>query len=205
LILLVFSPRTFFFPLIITLVLFLFSPYSEAAADTGSAGGQLPSDRTLILIKKSTQTLSIIQNGKPIHSYPCSFGVNPNGDKEQLGDNKTPEGHFYVTDKSTLDNHPYLGKKWLGISYPDIAHAETGLKQALIDMYQYQSILRANERGSMPPQNTALGGWIGIHGGRDELTKTGVNWTEGCIALLEKDLDELYSLIDTGTEIIITR
>lgn len=199
-----FHPRTLLSSILVALVLCLFSPISQAADDIGD-GGQLPTDRTLVLIKKSTQTLSIIQNGKPTHRYRCAFGVNPNGDKEQLGDNRTPEGHFYVTDKSMLDNHPYLGKKWLGISYPDVPHAEKGLKQSLIDSYQYQSIVRANERGSMPPQNTALGGWIGIHGGRDELTQNGVNWTEGCIALQEKDLDELYSLIDTGTEIIITR
>ena len=198
-------PRTIWSSLFLSLFLLLMPLGAAASPADSTDGGQYPADRTLVLIKKSTQTLSVIKNGKQIQSYPCAFGVNPNGNKEKRGDNRTPEGHFYVTDKSQLDNHPYLGNKWLGISYPDVSHAERGLRDALIDMYQYQSILSANEQGSMPPQNTSLGGWIGIHGGRDDLTKTGVNWTEGCIALLEKDLDELYALIDTGTEIIITK
>lgn len=156
-----------------------------------------------ILIDKDTQTLSIYDKGQVVKTFRCVFGVNPNGDKEHLGDNKTPVGRFYVTDKETLNGDPVLGNKWIGLSYPDVQHAETGLRKGLISSDQYWAIANANSEHRMPPQNTALGGWIGIHGAHEDLTREGVNWTEGCIALLDSDLQELFSLLRVGTPVLI--
>lgn len=183
----------------------LWFSYQPAAA----AGGPLEmlagtQDAMVLVIKKSAKTLTLYEQGKAIKDYRAVFGVNPDGNKVRQGDNRTPEGIFYITEKELLNNHPYLGRKWFGLSYPDVNHAQRGLAQSMISYDQYDAIIRANHNHDLPPQNTALGGWIGIHGGREELTSEGVNWTEGCIAMLDKDLEELYTVIKPGTKVIIT-
>ena len=157
----------------------------------------------VLIISKSAHTLTLVKDGQAIKKYICVFGVNPDGDKLQQGDNRTPEGVFFITDKEKLGNHPYLGRTWMGLSYPAVSHAERAVRQNLINSEQYQAILAANRTGEMPPQNTRLGGWIGIHGGREDLTKQKINWTEGCIAMLDSDLEELYTLITPGTKVIV--
>lgn len=183
--------------------LLLFKPCEALAAGPGDVLPVLP-DELVLVIKKSAHMMTIYKEGKPVKNYRAVFGVNPDGDKVRQGDNRTPEGVFYITDKERLGDHPYLGKKWFGISYPDVSHAERALNQSLINVDQYRAIVSANNEKAMPPQNTGLGGWIGIHGGREDLTEQGINWTEGCIAMLDKDLEELYSLVTPGTKVIIT-
>ncbi len=158
----------------------------------------------VLLIKKSAHTLTVYQEGKAVKDYLAVFGVNPDGDKVRQGDNRTPEGVFYITDKERLGENPYLGQKWFGLSYPDVAHAERALAQALISPAQFNAIVSANTAQDMPPQSTSLGGWIGIHGGREDLTRERINWTEGCIAMLDKDLEELFLMVTPGTKVIIT-
>lgn len=191
-------PRRIIFLMFFALI-FVYG-HSALAAATAPA---IPQDPILLVISKSSHSLTLFKEGQPIKKYTCVFGVNPDGDKLQQGDNRTPEGTFFITDKEKLGNHPYLGRTWLGLSYPDIRHAERAVRQNLISSDQYQAIVAANSSGYMPPQNTKLGGWIGIHGGREDLTKQTIDWTEGCIAMLDSDLEELYSLISPGTKVII--
>lgn len=169
-----------------------------------SVGAAEPSpEPVMLVISKSAHTLTLFKEGKPVKKYTCVFGVNPDGDKIQQGDNRTPEGIFFITDKEKLGNHPYLGRTWMGISYPAVSHAERAVSQALISPEQYQAIVAANRNGYLPPQNTRLGGWIGIHGGREDLTQQKIDWTEGCIAMLDSDLEELYAMIPAGTKVVI--
>lgn len=157
----------------------------------------------VVLVEKSANKMTVFYQGKPLKSFLCVSGVNAQGDKQRQGDNRTPEGKFFITDKERLNDHPYLGKKWLGLSYPDPIHAQKGIDNNLINLNQYQKIIQANAQKVQPPQNTALGGWIGIHGGREDLTKDKINWTEGCLALQDSDLEELYNMVQYGTTVII--
>lgn len=163
------------------------------------------SGQTALVVEKSRKRVTLFLNGKNFKSYICVGGVNPDGDKQQRGDNRTPEGRFFITEKEPLDNHPYLGRKWLGLSYPSIKHAEKGLQKDLITYEQYQSIVRANTQQYLPLQYTDLGGAVGIHGGNDFLTRDGINWTEGCVALRDNDLDEVYELVSYGTPVYIVQ
>ncbi|HSR37076.1 MAG TPA: L,D-transpeptidase family protein, partial [Desulfurivibrionaceae bacterium] len=88
----------------------------------------------------------------------------------------------------------------LGLSYPNIEHAERGLRDRLIDERQYDSIVRSITQGRIPPSNTALGGEIFIHGDGEFW-----QWTYGCVALRNKDIEELYPVIKVGTEVIIKK
>jgi murein L,D-transpeptidase YafK len=188
------------FILLMLLVSFVICGYPVVSAAVAPAGDQEP---LLLVISKSAQTLTLFKEGQAVKRYICVFGVNPDGDKLQQGDNRTPEGTFFITDKEKLGSHPYLGRTWLGLSYPATNHAERAVSQNLISQEQYRAIVAANRIGAIPPQNTRLGGWIGIHGGREDLTRRKVNWTEGCIAMLDSDLEELYASISLGTKVII--
>jgi len=157
----------------------------------------------VVLVEKSANTMTVFYQGKPVKRFLCVSGVNTQGDKQRQGDNRTPEGTFFITDKELLHDDPYLGRKWIGLSYPDPVHAQRGMEQKLISVSQYQEIILANEQKVQPPQDTALGGWIGIHGGRDDLTERKINWTEGCLALQDDDLTELYKMVQYGTTVII--
>lgn len=158
---------------------------------------------TVVIVEKSVNKMTVFYQGKALKSFTVVSGVNDQGDKQRQGDNRTPEGRFFITEKERLNDHPYLGRKWLGLSYPDPVHAQRGVENNLININQYREIVRANEQKVQPPQNTALGGWIGIHGGREDLTKARINWTEGCLALQDADLEELYRLVDYGTPVVI--
>lgn len=157
----------------------------------------------LVLVEKAANKMTVFQQGSPVKSFLCVSGVNPQGDKQKQGDNRTPEGQFFITEKERLNDHPYLGRKWLGLSYPTPVHAQKGLENNLINSDQYNEIVGATDQKVLPPQNTALGGWIGIHGGREDLTKQRINWTEGCLALQDSDLEILYAMVQYGTPVII--
>ena len=128
--------------------------FGQAAVLAAQGTPDVDKDPLVLVISKSAHTLTLFQDGRAVKKYTCVFGVNPDGDKIQQGDNRTPEGTFYITDKEKLGNHPYLGRSWLGLSYPDVSHAERAVNQKLISVEQYQAILDANHRGALPPQNT---------------------------------------------------
>ena len=194
--------------LIINCIIMLFCSFSLISSTAEAASDQMLHEITsqqdmVVVVEKSVNKMTVFYQGKPLKSFLCVSGVNSQGDKQRQGDNRTPEGQFFITDKERLNNDPYLGHKWVGISYPDIPHAQKAMEDNLISASQYQQIVAANEEKVQPPQNTALGGWIGIHGGREDLTLKGINWTEGCLAMQDKDLEELYGIVQYGTPVVI--
>lgn len=157
-----------------------------------------------IVVSKSSHTLSLVYNGEVIKSYHVELGEGGTGDKQVEGDHKTPEGTFYVTDKQVMDPPDYyLGSRWLGVSYPNIEDAQRGLQQGLIDQQTYDEIVNAVNNGENPPQDTALGGNIGIHGG--SVPSFGSDWTWGCVGLKNSDIQEFYGYMHGGTPIIIQK
>ncbi|MEW6500848.1 MAG: L,D-transpeptidase family protein [Thermodesulfobacteriota bacterium] len=150
----------------------------------------------LIEIHKSRKTLYLFEGDKLWRAYPVLVGQNPVDDKVRRGDACTPEGKFYICQKNPRSKY-HLS---LGLSYPNIEHAERGLRDRLIDERQYDSIVRSITQGRIPPANTALGGEIFIHGDGEYW-----QWTYGCVALRNKDIEELYQVIKVGTEVIIRK
>ncbi len=102
-------------------------------------------------------------------------------------------GHLAFTknDKSAF----YLS---LGLSYPNAAHAERGLRDGLITRLQYETMMRALRAKKGPPQNTRLGGDIYIHGNGAQ-----TDWTWGCVALSNEDIRELFDAVNLGTPVTI--
>lgn len=156
-----------------------------------------------IVIWKSHYSLTLYKGDIPIKTYPAVFGRGfADGDKERSGDRRTPEGDFYIC---TM-NHSKRFYKFMGLSYPGLKHAERGFRKGLISVKEYSEIQRAAQEGRQPPWETRLGGAVGIHGrlqgDRAALTAKD-NWTDGCIALANADVDELFSIISVGTPVTI--
>lgn len=147
-----------------------------------------------LIVRKSKRELEVFDGEKSIKTYHIVLGFAPVGDKEKEGDGKTPEGDFYIFTKNDKSKF-YLS---LGVSYPSIEDAERGLKAKLITADDRDKIVQAVKNKKMPPQNTALGGEIYIHGG-------GIagDWTRGCVALRNEEIKELFDALSVGTQVKI--
>lgn len=155
-----------------------------------------------LFVDISDKLLTVYNGSTPLKSYHVELGDSGSGDKKIAGDHKTPEGDFYITQKLVLSpSDEYLGSRWMRLSYPNIEDAERGLDSGLIDKATYDSIVNAINNGQTPPQNTALGGGVGIHGG--STLKLGTNWTYGCVGLSNADVEDFYNFVKVGTRVTI--
>ncbi len=155
-----------------------------------------------IRVSKATKTLFVYQGTELVRKIRADFGVNVFADKVKRGSTRdpdhwrTPEGVFYVVRKNPQSQF----YKALVLNYPTAEDAERGRRENLITQAQYRDIVRAEEEMRMPPMNTALGGYIEIHG---RGTGAGVNWTQGCVAIHDQEIDDLWQLAHVGTPVLI--
>lgn len=146
------------------------------------------------MVLKSKRRLLLYSDGKLVRNYRVGLDFNPVDDKIKEGDGATPEGEFYIFTKNGRSAY-YLS---LGLSYPNAQAAERGLRDALISKEQYHRIINAIKRKGAPPQDTALGGQIYIHGRGAQR-----DWTWGCVALEDQDMRELFDAVPVGTTVIV--
>jgi len=142
-----------------------------------------------IHIDKSDYSLSLYSDTLLLKQYPVVFGWNSVDDKLRQGDGCTPEGNYKVLAKYDHD----VWSKFIWIDYPN--------KESLAKFRE------AKTNGVISPESTP-GGEIGIHGvpsDADYIIEQGQNWTAGCIALKNNDIDEIFNYVDVGTEVIIRR
>jgi len=149
-----------------------------------------------IVIRKDKRTLEAYDGDVLKKTYAIALGFAPSGDKEIEGDGKTPEGEFYVFTKN-LQSKFYLS---IGISYPSKDDAQRGFEKSLISKAERDAIISAIDAKKMPPQKTKLGGEIYLHGGG-----TDRDWTWGCVALKNEDIEELFAAVPVGTKVIILK
>ena len=134
-----------------------------------------------IRVEKSAHRLSLFQRGRLARTYMVALGQEPVGDKVRRGDMRTPEGRFLIEARNPQSKY----HRALRISYPDAAHRA-----------------RARQLGVSP------GGDIMIHGLPPRQAWVGAahrdfDWTEGCIALTNEEIEELWSAVPVGTPIHI--
>jgi len=138
-------------------------------------------DVDLVKVDKSDRKMYLMANGNVVKEYRIALGANPKGHKIQEGDERTPEG-TYTLDYMKLDSAFY---KAMHISYPnsnDIAHAKS--------------------LGVSP------GSFIMVHGQKNgfgwlSFVSQWFNWTNGCVALADDEMDEFIKLVKVGTKIQI--
>ena len=161
------------------------------------AGWQSADIHPVLEIWKGERRMVLRNGAAELRRFPVVLGRAPHYPKEVRGDMRTPVGRYYISEKHVSRFH-----RFLGISYPNVDDAEHGYGRGLIDPGQWADIFVANWRGVMPPPHTRLGGKVGIHGfgGRPYLP---IDWTEGCIAISNEDVEYLYAVAPVGTPVII--
>ena len=131
-----------------------------------------------------------------------ALGREPVGHKERRGDLRTPEGHYHTT--GPVQDSRFHG--FLPISYPSPMDAERALAEGRISEGDYQRILEAHARGDTPPSDTPIGGQIGFHGegARWKGSSEHLDWTLGCLAVRDAELDFLAERMAPGTPVQIS-
>jgi murein L,D-transpeptidase YafK len=157
-----------------------------------------------IVVDRSEQRLMIKKNGNVLRSFDAAFGSGGRKAKQKRGDRLTPTGVYKISEIRRSDRFHLFFE----INYPNVRDAVRGLKSKLISKKQYNEILDAHIYRKRPPQNTPLGGQLGIHGiGNETKDKIEIHqiadWTQGCIALRNHEVEALLSYIDVGTTVTI--
>ncbi len=138
--------------------------------------------KKVLLIDKYAHKCFVYQSGKQIRQYDVELGMNWMGDKRRKGDKATPEGVYQITQKK--DGARTKFHKALLLNYPNDEDRKR---------------FAAEKKNGTLPARTDIGGLIEIHG----LGGKGVDWTDGCVALRNSDMDELFRLLAPGTQVII--
>ena len=134
-----------------------------------------------VAVFKSERKMKLYSDGRELKAYPVSLGKNPTGHKEKEGDKKTPEGN-YILDRRLENSKYHLA---IHISYPN-----------------EQDKINAEQLGVSP------GGDVMIHGLPNKLEfledyYANTDWTDGCIAVSNDEIEEIWKLVEDGTPISI--
>ncbi len=155
-----------------------------------------------ILVESAHRTLTVYQ-GERILDFFANISVGRNGatSDRRRGDNRTPLGTFRVAWINRVS--PY--DIFIGLDYPTPEIAEKAYDQERIDARTLRAIRTAFDEGRLPPQDTELGGFIGIHGlgHADPHIHKAMNWTQGCIALTNEQIERLVRWVKIGTPVEI--
>lgn len=155
-----------------------------------------------LLVETTHRVLKVMEGDelKEVFKH-IAIGRRGAGLEKARNDNKTPLGEYrigWINENSKF-------RRFFGLSYPNIENAKIALQTGLIGESTYQGILRANMEEDVPPQNTALGGQIGIHGlgSANPLVHEQFDWTHGCIAMTNQQIDKLSQWVKKGTLVVI--
>jgi murein L,D-transpeptidase YafK len=166
------------------LALFALVLVPTVGGDLAAAPALKPADArvTRIVVEKAARTLTLFRGDTVVASYRVALGDDPVGAKEREGDSRTPEGRYRVDFKNTASRY-HLSLK---ISYPD-----------------------AGDRARAAAAGVSPGGDIMIHGlpsgyGWLGASHRAHDWTDGCVAVTNTEIEEIWSLVDVGTPIEIT-
>jgi murein L,D-transpeptidase YafK len=143
-----------------------------------------------LLIDTGERFLQVMDGEQPVHRFEnIAIGRGGAASRRALGDNQTPLGTFRIS--SIREETRY--HRFFGISYPALDDARRAHAAGRITDADLAAIRRAHELGREPPSSTPLGGNIGIHGlgEGDPRVHEDFNWTDGCIALTNEEVDEL--------------
>lgn len=173
------------------------------AACLGNARPVTAMEEYYLEIIKSTQELRLKQGAEILKTYHIALGKGGNAPKRQLGDNRTPAGFYRILEFRPESRFHYF----MQINYPNLLDAWHGYQDQLISSAEFKQIALAFRNHELPPQTTRLGGFIGIHGIGDDNERLKMhqksNWTEGCIAITNDEINDLRQYVTRGTPVFI--
>jgi hypothetical protein len=156
-------------------------PQWKKWADSTIAESRINQDYSII-VDKFSRKVFVYLNGELQLAYSAELGKNWVGDKRVKGDKATPEGMYKISKKFLSDSTKYY--KALLLNYPN--EEDTAIFEALV------------EKGSLP-RSAMIGGMIEIHGNGGK----GSDWTAGCIAVTDREMDSLFKIVKVGTPVTI--
>jgi murein L,D-transpeptidase YafK len=127
---------------------------------------------TRLAVWKDARVMALYHHDEVLKAFPIDLGFTPQGHKQHEGDGRTPEGRYFI-DRRNPNSSFHLS---LGISYPNP-----------------DDRTRASSMGRSP------GGDIFIHGGPRPTDRQGKDWTAGCIAVSNSEIEKIYAMVRTGT------
>ncbi|MGB7319500.1 MAG: L,D-transpeptidase family protein [Planktotalea sp.] len=131
---------------------------------------------TRVIVYKGQRKMHLMHKGEALRTYDIGLGFAPFEHKREEGDGRTPEGE-YIIDRRNPNSEFHLS---IGINYPN-----------------EQDVAKAKAAGVKP------GGDIFIHGRPSKYAKGGRDWTAGCIAVTNKEMERIYAMVENGTPISI--
>lgn len=160
---------------VLILIFAAFLALSACTTKFGTYGGPKV---TRVIVHKEDRKMYLMHNHKVLREYNVGLGFAPVGDKQQEGDGRTPEGE-YIIDRRNPNSQFHLS---LGINYPN-----------------EQDIAEAKALGVDP------GGDIFIHGRPKKYQSDLIDWTLGCISVTNREMQEIYAMVENDTPITITK
>lgn len=171
-----------------------------AAGLASAAPAAQPDD--WLLIDTTASTLRVMRGESAIEEFAgISIGrAGPTWTKS-VGDQRTPLGSYRLYEIRDSDRY----YRFLALDYPSLSDATNAWRAGRIDEAELAAIRSAHERGLPPPASTSLGGHIGIHGigAGDARIHEDYNWTDGCIALDNVQIDALLERVRPGMTVVI--
>jgi murein L,D-transpeptidase YafK len=182
--------------MVYVLAVLLAAPLFIATRDAAAASDiwlSIDTERLYLAVMRGDTELQVFDN--------IAIGSNGAARSRVRGDETTPLGEFTITDIRPSKRF----ELFMEINYPNREHTERAFLEERISAEEYNTLLVDLDQGNPPPQDTSLGGFLGIHGlgwSSPEIHKA-VNWTDGCIALTNEQLDELADWVSVGTRVVV--
>lgn len=188
--------------LVIVSVLTALGPTKSSADQIKSPG--IPDKSYYLEIDKSERVLRVKYAGDTYRQFYVASGRGGAEKKQRVGDRLTPEGIYRIARMNTSSQFHFF----IGLNYPNVEDALVGFRNDVISKEEFNQIIESLKYGKLPPQDTPLGGAIGIHGIGLETTEklnmhAHLNWTKGCLALTNNEISTLRRYVSIGTEVII--
>ena len=155
-----------------------------------------------VVVDSPAQVLHVLRGAERLQTFDdIAIGRNGTTADKRAGDGRTPIGQYRVLAiRESTRFHRFV---WL--SYPTAVQARRAHARGDLPVAARRAIEHADDGGRPPPQDTVLGGYIGIHGvgAGDPAVHEDFNWTEGCVALTDAQIDALLRHITVGTAVEI--
>lgn len=154
-------------------------------------------------VNLDSATIHLMHGERLVKTYHAALGKGGLG-KQIRGDNKTPVGRYHIVDIRHSDRF----RTFMHLSYPNQDDINQGYGRGVLDWSEYERLLDGMARDGVAPQNSPLGGFVGVHGmGTSDPVLLNYhrrhNWTNGCVALTDREIDELSGLLDVGAVVMI--
>ncbi len=153
-------------------------------------------------VDTQANTLSLMKRDHQVRQFSnIAIGRRGTTRHPRSGDNRTPLGEFRIG-WINEDSRYHL---FLGLTFPNWSQANHAWQTGLIDADTYETIVRALRNQRVPPQDTPLGGYLGIHGlgAVPAALHRQLNWTKGCIAVTNRQIEILRQWVMVGTKVVV--